>query len=128
MNIFSKLMPTGITIREDEEIESITKYCCIEVIFQTTGYKVVEKAPGKFERIQFVEKPLHVGAATYDPRYTSEQEIIQRVTEEYPNSLYYRDILKQYSDRYVDYVNVYVLAKNDIKIKTIYHGTFDYSR
>ena len=133
MNLFSKarnrLMPIGITLKQREVIKSVTRYCCIEVVFQTTGTKVIERGPGQFERVQFIEKPLHVGtvAATFDPRYTSEDDIIRRVKEEYPDSLYYSRILRQYPDRYVDYVDVYVLADSDIKTEVEWVGTFNYT-
>lgn len=133
MNIFSKacnkFMPTGIHLKQREVVKSIIRYCCIEVVFQTTGYKVIEKRPGQREVIQFIEKPLHVGtvAATFDPRNISEEDIIRRVEEEYPDSSYFLEILRQYPDRYVDHVDVYVLADIDIKTEIEWVGTFDYA-
>ena len=133
MNLFSKFrngfMPTGITLRQEEVITSVTRYCCIEVVFQITGTKVIERSHGQFELVQFIEKPLHVGtvAATFDPRYTSEEEIVQRVKEEYPGSFYFSEILRRYPDRYVDHVNVYVLADIDIKTEIEWVGSFNYT-
>lgn len=133
MNIFTKihngLMPTGITLRQNEVIKSVTKYCCIEVVFQTTGTKVIERSPGQFERIQFIEQPLHVGtvAETFDPRCISEEDVIRRVEEEYPKSLYFSKILHQFPDRYVDHVDVYVLADIDIKTEIEWVGSFNYT-
>ena len=121
-------LPSGFTLRQKEVIKSVTRYCCIKVVFQTTGTKVIERSPGRFEVVQYFEQPLQVGtiAATFDPRYTSEEEIIQRVKEEYPKSSYFHEILRQYPDRYVDYVDVYVLADEDIETETEWIGTFNY--
>lgn len=132
MDIFSKacnrFMPTDITLRQKEVIKSVMGYCYIEVVFQATGTKVIERGPGQFEQVQFIEQPLHVGtvAATFDPRYTSEEEIIQKVKEEYPESLYFHKILRQYPDRYVDHVDVYVLPDSDIETETEWIGTLNY--
>lgn len=133
-NEFSKthngFMPTGITLRQNEVIKSVIRYyCCIEVVFQTTCTKVLERSPGKFERVQSIEQPLHVGtvAASFDPRYTSEEEIIQRVEKEYPGSFYFSKILRQYPDRYVDHVDVYVLPDIDIKTEIEWVGSFNYA-
>lgn len=133
MSLFSKIyngfMPTGITLRQKEVIKSVKRYCCIEVVFKTTGTKVIERSPGKFEYVQFIEQPLHVGtvAMSFDPRYISEEEIIQRVEKEYPESSYFSKILRQYPDRYVDYVDVYVLADIDIKTEIEWVGSFNYT-
>lgn len=131
MNIFSKICnrfnPTGITLKQKEVVKSVTSYCCIEVVFQTTGTKVIEKSPGQFERVRFVKQPLRVAtiAATFDPKYTSEEDVIRRVEEEYPESSYFLEILRQYPDRYVDYVDVYVLANSDIETEIEWVGTFN---
>lgn len=131
MNIFSKFlnrfMSTSITLRQKEVVTSVTRYCCIEVVFQTSGTKVIERSPGKFEAVQFIAPPLHVGtvAMTFDPRYTSDEDAIRIVEKEYPKSSYFSEIMRQYPNRYVDHVNVFVLAKNDVKTETIWVGSFN---
>lgn len=130
MFLFQQLkqkIPSGFTIREREEIVSVTRYCCIEVVFKTRGTRVVEVAPGNFRVEEFYEKPLSAGcvAETFDPRYESDEEVIRRVEEEYSKSGYFLEIIHKYPNRYVDHVNVYVHAKEDVRTEKVLVGSLN---